>query len=131
MSKGEQLIKSILENENVRYQQEKIFTDLRNGKMRFDFFLPELGILLEYDGEGHFQQIKKFYKNQQEFNHAKQNDRYKNSYALSRGIPLYRIPYWDINKITTLNDITQPQYLVQTRWHNDIVYREYLKRGGE
>ena len=131
MSKGEQLIKSILENENVRYQQEKVFTDLRNGKMRFDFFLPELGILLEYDGEGHFQQIKKFYKNQQEFNHAKQNDRYKNSYALSRGIPLYRIPYWDINKITTLNDITQPQYLVQTRWHNDIVYREYLKRGGE
>ena len=131
MSKGEQLIESILENENVRYQQEKIFTDLRNGKMRFDFFLPELGILLEYDGEGHFQQIKKFYKNQQEFNHAKQNDRYKNSYALSRGIPLYRIPYWDINKITTLNDITQPQYLVQTRWHNDIVYREYLKRGGE
>ena len=131
MSKGEQLIKSILENENVRYQQEKIFTDLRNGKMRFDFFLPELGILLEYDGEGHFQQIKKFYKNQQEFNHAKQNDRYKNSYALSHGIPLYRIPYWDINKIVTLNDITSPQYLVQTRWHNDIVYREYLKCGGK
>lgn len=130
MSKGEQLIKSILENENVRYQQEKVFTDLRNGKMRFDFFLPELEILIEVDGEGHFQWIKKFYKNQQEFNHAKQNDRYKNSFALAHGYQLYRIPYWEINNIKIFSDITQDKFRVATLWHNDIVYREYLKSGG-
>lgn len=131
MSKGEQLIKSILENENVRYQQEKIFTDLRNGKLRFDFFLPEFEILIEVDGEGHFQQIKKFYKNRQEFNHAKQNDRYKNSFALARGYRLYRIPYWEIDNIKIFSDIVQEKYHVTTQWHNDIVYREYLKRGGK
>lgn len=130
MSKGEQLIKSILENENVRYQQEKIFTDLRNGKMRFDFFLPELGILLEWDGIQHFKQVLKFHQTQQEFNHAKQNDRYKNSFALARGYRLYRIPYWEINNIKTFSDITQEKFHVTTQWHNDIVYREYLKSGG-
>ena len=131
MSKGEQLIKSILENENVRYQQEKIFTDLRNGKMRFDFFLPEFGILLEWDGIQHFKQVLKFHRTQQEFNHAKQNDRYKNSFALARGYRLYRIPYWEMDNIKTFSDIVQEKFHVTTQWHNDIVYREYLKRGGE
>lgn len=130
MSKGEQLIKSILENENVRYQQEKVFTDLRNGKMRFDFFLPELGILLENDGVQHFKQIPKFHRTLQEFNHAKQNDRYKNSFALARGYQLYRIPYWEINNIKTFSDMIQDKFHVTTSWHNDIIYREYLKRGG-
>lgn len=130
MSKGEQLIKSILENENVRYQQEKIFTDLRNGKMRFDFFLPDLGILLEYDGAQHFQQVIKFHRTQQEFNHAKQNDRYKNSFALARGYRLYRIPYWEMDNIKTFSDIIQEKFHVTTQWHNDIIYREYLKSGG-
>ena len=129
MSKGEQLIKSILENENVRYQQEKIFTDLRNGKMRFDFFLPELGILTEVDGQHHFQWVKKFHRTKQEFNHAKQNDRYKNSFALARGYRLYRIPFWEIDNIRTFSDITQDKFLVTTSWHNDIIYREYLSGG--
>ena len=130
MSKGEQLIKSILENENVRYQREKVFTDLRNGKMRFDFFLPELGILTEVDGRQHFQWVKKFHRTKQEFNHAKQNDRYKNSFALARGYRLYRIPYWEIDNIVTFSDIIQNKFLVTSAWHNDIVYREYLKCGG-
>lgn len=130
MSKGEQLIKSILENENVRFQQEKIFTDLRNGKMRFDFFLPELGILIENDGAQHFKQITKFHRTLQEFNHAKQNDRYKNSFALARGYKLYRIPYWEINNIRTFSDMIQDKFRVTTSWHNDIIYREYLKGGG-
>lgn len=130
MSKGEQLIESILENENVRYQREKVFTDLRNGKMRFDFFLPELGILTEVDGRQHFQWVKKFHRTKQEFNHAKQNDRYKNSFALARGYRLYRIPYWEIDNIVTFSDIIQNKFLVTSAWHNDIVYREYLKCGG-
>ena len=129
MSKGEQIIKSILENENVRYQQEKIFTDLRNGKMRFDFFLPELGILTEVDGRQHFQWVKKFHRTKQEFNHAKQNDRYKNSFALARGYRLYRIPFWEIDNIHTFSDIIQDKFLVTSAWHNDIIYREYLGGG--
>ena len=130
MSKGEQKIKQIFENENVRYQQEKIFTDLRNGKMRFDFFLPDFEILTEVDGAQHFQWIKKFHKTQQEFNHAKQNDRYKNSFALAHNYRLYRIPFWEINNIQTFSDIIQDKFLVTTQWHNDIIYREYLKGGG-
>ena len=129
MSKGEQKIKLILENEKVRYQQEKIFTDLRNGKMRFDFFLPELEILLEVDGIQHFQQISKFHRSQQEFNHAKQNDRYKNSFALARGYHLYRIPFWEIDNVQTFSDIIQDKFRVTTSWHNDIIYREYLSGG--
>ena len=98
--------------------------------MRFDFFLPELGILTEVDGRQHFQWVKKFHRTKQEFNHAKQNDRYKNSFALARGYRLYRIPYWEIDNIVTFSDIIQNKFLVTSAWHNDIVYREYLKCGG-
>ena len=98
--------------------------------MRFDFFLPELGILIENDGVQHFKQITKFHRTLQEFNHAKQNDRYKNSFALARGYKLYRIPYWEINNIRTFSDMIQDKFRVTTLWHNDIIYREYLKGGG-
>ena len=54
MSKGEDKVKNILDNARITYVREKTFPSLRNGKLRFDFYLPELGILIEVDGEQHF-----------------------------------------------------------------------------
>ena len=48
-----------------------------------------------------------------------ENDRRKNSYCLANNISLYRIPYWDLNKIKTFNDILNKKYLVKSKWHND------------
>lgn len=127
MSKGEEKIASILTGLGIRYEREKIFSDLRNGKLRFDFYIPSLKVCLEVDGEQHFRQVKQFHPTRKDFLHAKQNDYYKNSYALSHNLVLYRIPFWKLNNIQTATDIFSPSNRVLSKWHNDIIYREYLK----
>ena len=71
MSKGEEQIEYLLKKRRVCYVREKIFPELRGGKLRFDFYLPNLSILIEIDGEQHFKPSAYFYKTRQEFYHAK------------------------------------------------------------
>ena len=49
----------------------------------------------------------------------KENDRRKISYALANNIAIYIIPYWDINKINTLENILNKKYQATSRWFND------------
>ena len=119
MSKNEEYILNILLKENIKFIREKTFSDLRKGKYRFDFYLPKYNICLEIDGEQHFKQVSKFQKTKSDFLKQQENDRIKNSYCLANNISLYRIPYWDLNKIKTFNDILNKKYLVKSKWHND------------
>ena len=63
--------------------------------MRYDFYLPEHNLLIEYDGEFHYENtsLGNDLKRQKEY------DQIKNYYAKSKGIELIRIPYWDFNNI--------------------------------
>ena len=126
MSKAEDNIERIFRQNNINCIREKTFQDLHGGRFRFDFYLPEKNILVEYDSEIHFKEVPKFHHKYNDFSHAQQNDRMKNSYALSHSIPLYRIPYWELQNIKDINDIFQQKFLVQSKWHNDIIYREYI-----
>lgn len=127
MSKIEDKFERIFISAGVRYVREKTYSKLKNGLLRYDFYLPDFNILVEIDSMLHFQQIPKFHKTKAEFKHAQENDRVKNSFALSHEIPLYRIPQWEFENIKTFADILKPQYQVRSRWHNDQIYREYLK----
>ena len=116
MSGYESYIISIFKKEKISFIREKTFSDLRNGKFRFDFYIQgACPIIVEVDGEQHFKPIygrKNFLKGQE-------HDRRKNSYCLANNISLYRIPYWEIKNIKTFQDITQDKFLVKTKWHND------------
>lgn len=127
MSKIEDKFEQIFISAGVNYIREKTFPELKNGTLRYDFYLPTLGILVEVDSMLHFKPIPKFHKTKTDFTHAQQNDRLKNSFALSHKIKLYRIPEWEFSNIKTITDILQPKFLVTTKWWNDIIYREYLK----
>lgn len=127
MSKIEDKFERIFISAGVKYVREKTFPELKGGILRYDFYLPDLDILIEVDSMLHFKPIPKFHKSKTDFTHAQQNDRLKNSFALSHKIKLYRVPEWDFPNINTLSDILQPHHLVQSKWHNDIIYREYLK----
>jgi hypothetical protein len=77
--------------------REKSFEDCTNkggGKvcrrLRFDFYLPELNTLIEYDGEQHFIQRGKFGS---KFDSLKKNDIVKNNFCLDKNIKLIRIHY--------------------------------------
>lgn len=116
MSGYESYIISIFKKEKISFIREKTFSDLRNGKFRFDFYIQGARpIIVEVDGEQHFKPIygrKNFLKGQE-------HDRRKNSYCLANNISLYRIPYWEIKNIKTFSDILQDKFLVKTKWHND------------
>ena len=127
MSKIEDKFARLFTSANVPYIREKNFSDLKNGYLRYDFYLPTLNTLVEINSMLHFEMIPKFHNTEHEFKHSQQNDRLKNSYALSHNIPLYRIPEWDFSSIHKASDVFKPQYRVTSRWHNDQIYRQHLK----
>lgn len=65
-SYGEQLIGEILQNNNINYKKEYTYDDLyskNNKKLRFDFYLPDLNILIEFHGSQHDLPNKYYNKN--------------------------------------------------------------------
>lgn len=128
MSKGAQKISQILQRAKYKFQTEYEFDDLRGKKgvhLRYDFMVwPPYGqpFLIEFDGEAHFKQVKFFQKNTSTFKAAQERDRIKNKYALMNKIPLYRIPYWKIDGINTIEDILRNyNFLVKNKYHNDML----------
>ena len=123
MSNLELHILKILTKEKIPLEREKTFSDLRKNKYRYDFFLPKHNILLEINGAQHYENISFFYKNRTEFKKAQERDRRKISYALANNIPLYIIPYWEIENIKNFNDIVQKEFLAKSKYHNDNIVR--------
>lgn len=107
---GEQNIATILQNNNISFIKEKIFSDLPD--RRYDFYLPQYNRLIEFDGKQHFSFVATWHNSQEEFNTAQQRDLEKNQYALSHNIPLVRIPYTQRDNIT-LDILLGPDYLVK------------------
>ncbi len=124
MSSFEDRVVSILNQNNEPYEREKTFSDLKNGHYRYDFYLPKKNALIEVDGEQHLKFTKVFYKNRTDFLKAQERDRKKNAYAIAKGIPLYRIPFYDIESLSTLNDLFKNEYLVVSIYHNDRLRKE-------
>lgn len=129
MSKLEEKVITLLKKGHIRFMREKTFPDLRKGRFRYDFEIYVDGgrVLLEVQGQGHYEFIPKFYKRRADFESAKERDRRKISYALANRIPLYIIPYWELEHIVTARDLLRPQYLATTRWKNDIDWQDHQK----
>ena len=70
MSKIEDRFERIFISAGVKYVREKTFPSLKNGILRYDFFLPDLGVLVEVDSMLHFKPISKFHKTKTDFTHA-------------------------------------------------------------
>ena len=118
MSKYENKIMEILKAAKQSFYREKTFKDLKRGLFRFDFYLQNYHgrpVIVEVDGEQHFKPIY----GRQAFLKGQEHDRQKNSYCLANNIPLYRVPYWKIKDLKTINDIFTDEHLVKDRWHND------------
>lgn len=128
MSRYELKIENILRNNYIEYEKEFTFSNLKfdGSLLRFDFALfkrGELKCLIEVDGEQHFSYIE-FFGTKSNFKHMQQNDRRKNKYCLLNNIPLYRIPYWDLEKIKCMEDILKDKYKVINKNHNDNLKKE-------
>ena len=130
MSKGENKIVDLLNQARIRFEREKTFSDLKHGKFRFDFLIHVhgAGCIVEFNGEQHYEYVGKFYKDKTEWRQAMGRDMRKISYCLAHNIPLYIIPYWEIDNIKCAEDLFQPKYLARDRYKNYTDYDEYKKK---
>jgi len=104
-SKGEKKICEILDKSNLQYERQKRFENCKyKYTLPFDFFVESLNLLIEFDGEQHFQ--KKFGMTDEEFNEIKERDKAKTKFCEDSNIFLLRIPYYDYDNISNILDKT-------------------------
>jgi hypothetical protein len=98
-SKGEKFIRNILIDNNIQYISQKQFDDCQTisskgkcTKLRFDFYLPEYNIVVEYDGVQHHEPVEVFggLKNLEVI---QRRDKIKNQYCRDNGIKMIRVSY--------------------------------------
>jgi hypothetical protein len=100
-SLGERTIRDWLIASNILYECQKTFTDLyhlkKNAKLKYDFFLPKLNTLIEYDGEYHYKPISysSTIKPEEQLAVTQARDKLKTEYAARNGIYLLRIRFDD------------------------------------
>ena len=98
-SKGERKILDFLEKHNIEYVQQKTFSQLKfKRSLRFDFFLPQQNIVIEFDGVQHFEPVKLF-GGEENFEYVKIKDELKNNFCKQNNIKIIRIAYFDYKNI--------------------------------
>lgn len=109
-SKGEEKIAQILEKNSIIFTRQQKYPDLlspKKAQLKYDFLIDNK-FLLEYDGSQHFEEDTRSSNTLEE---RQLYDNIKNEYAKSHNIPLKRIPYWDFDKIT-LENIMSDKWLI-------------------
>ena len=109
-SRGENQIKNILHNNHIRYNHNHSFDDCRRNKFakfKFDFYLLDKNLVIEYDGIEHFEAVDwGWHKNKElilsNFEDLKVRDSIKNDYCKNKNILMLRIPYWDFDNIENI-----------------------------
>lgn len=85
-SYGENFIGELLKKNSISYVTEKTFSDLKDqSSLRYDFYLKDLNILIEYHGRQHFNNnIKSKYFSET----LEKHDKMKYDYAIKHKIPI-------------------------------------------
>ena len=111
-SKGEDIIETWLINNSINYTTQKTFKDcIYERPLKFDFYLSDYNICIEYDGKQHFQPIK-FFGGIKSFKELIIKDEIKNRFCQENNISLLRISYRD-NIIETLEkNINKEKYAI-------------------
>lgn len=92
-SAGEEFISAYLKEKNIVFEQECCLINLGIPlSLRFDFYLPIMGVAIEFDGRQHFEAIEAW-GGIKALEKQKENDQLKNEAAQQAGIKLHRIPY--------------------------------------
>lgn len=94
-SRGERKISILFDNLNILYKREFIIPSY---KYRYDFYIPELNTLIEYDGILHFKAVDRF-GGIDGLASIKERDRNKTSLAKLKGYEIIRITYQHFNAL--------------------------------
>ena len=113
-SKGEEKINYLLSKNNIIYKTQISFPDcIYKEPLKFDFAIynknNQLLYLIEYDGKQHFYPVP-FFGGEKRFEEQQKRDQIKNEYCQKNHIPLLRIPYTQLEKLTIQDLILGDNY---------------------
>lgn len=111
ISKGERKIINYLRGKQIAFEPEKIFSFSSNPRFRYDFYLPDYNLVIEYMGEQHYREIAFLHDTLSE---RQKRDEIKKKEVLEQKMNYLAISYKDFNNISNILD----------EWFND-----YLKEG--
>lgn len=93
-SRGERYISNWLRKKSIQYVYQKKFADCKDQRpLPFDFYLPKLNLIIEYDGRQHFHKSDDFFGGSDGYQIRHKHDLIKNQYCKDNNINLLRIPY--------------------------------------
>lgn len=107
---AEQRISEWLKRHQIPFKEQYSFEDLKDKKcLKFDFFLEEKNLLIEFDGEQHFKQ-RRDDPTGEKLKITQEHDKMKNEYCQENNIELFRISYLDFKHIERkLSEYIYPQ----------------------
>ena len=101
-SRGEKYIKEFLEKNKIPFEAQKKFIGCRDKQsLSFDFWIPKLSLLIEYDGAHHFQPIS-YFGGLKAFKGIQRRDEIKNKFALENNLDLKRISYLEYSNLENI-----------------------------
>lgn len=106
-SKGEKRISNFLQSHKIKFESEMKFQNCKNERMlRFDFYLPDYNLCIEYDGEQHYKPVDFANKGHKWavslYEQNKERDKIKNQFCKNHNIQMLRIPHWELNNIENI-----------------------------
>lgn len=101
-SLGEKKVRYYLDKQEIEYIQYYWFPDCRDiNPLPFDFYIPKMNTIIEFDGRQHFEDTDHF---SYSYEKTADHDTIKNNYCTDKGIRLIRISYKQINHISEILD---------------------------
>lgn len=95
ISHGERLIGLFLKENNIEYKSEY---QIANTVYRYDFYIPEINLLIEYDGQLHYN-VEKFHGGSKRLQYHIKLDKLKDALSEEQGYLLLRIHYKDYRDV--------------------------------
>lgn len=107
-SRGEKIIYNFLFENKIDFKKEFPLLGCKyKGQLRVDFYLPSHNLVIEYNGNHHYQPVRFSYSVSEEkalenFENQKKKDKIKEEYCITNKINLLVIPYWDYDDIENI-----------------------------
>jgi len=102
ISKGEKKIAQFFDSRNIEYTREQTFkkcVNFNGNLLRFDFYLEQYNLLIEYQGQHHEKPINKYRRALITHNKTITHDAIKETFTQDNKINLFKIYYQDYEKV--------------------------------
>lgn len=89
----EKYIAKLLKENHIDFVQQKKFSDCKlSRELPFDFYIPSMNLVVEYDGRQHYEPIP-YWGGEESLKQTIKRDQIKTEYCKKNNIELIRLPY--------------------------------------